>query len=586
MARTPSVTIEVIKSAAAEALLADPLFVAAWRQLCASCPWVTTFQGPDFVVTWYRAYRAKFGPVLVMARSAMGELQGLLTLAESLGDRRLAVAGAWQAEYHVWVCLPELAEEFPLAAFAAVGDQLQSSGLHFTYLPPRTPLRWLENSSSSRRFVLTPHRRPLMQLGDGSDVANSLKKPGNKSRLKRLGKSDVVAFKRIDDPIELGRLFDDLVAIYDTRRMALDGSGPFQNDPFKRRFHLEMAAIPGLLHSTVLMAGPHLVAAHLGIPTGRELQLGLIAHNPLFANHSPGKFQLLFLAQLLQKEGFQQLDLTAGGDPYKERFANTWDEVHRLTVFPSRLSAARGRTRSVVASAARRQLAQLKIAPARAEALAHRLLSLPTREGVHTVRSAARSGGAWLASSSANHVFAKSAIDLSERAKGACVGAEVLTLHGRVHHNHIGDLLAYAPASTGQTAQQFIAESLGRLEAGLHLYTLVEHRRLVCWAWLANPATPQLLAQVLPEYECPPNAAVLFDLHTSPETRDRDNILSVLGTMLCDVRQSENCEHVRLAVSATEAVSIQAAEALGLVRSATITRTTRFGRTSSLVLHT
>ena len=44
---------------------------------------------------------------------------------------------------------------------------------------------------------------------------------------------------------------------------------------------------------------------------------------------------LLRLGQLLSQAGTKVLDLTPGGDEWKERFANAHDEVHVLTVFKS-----------------------------------------------------------------------------------------------------------------------------------------------------------------------------------------------------------------------------------------------------------
>ena len=66
-----------------------------------------------------------------------------------------------------------------------------------------------------------------------------------------------------------------------------------------------------------------------------EVQLCLIAHNPAWERFSPGKLHIRFLAKLLAEEGYERIDLTPGGEEYKERFANDADTVYTLAVFPS-----------------------------------------------------------------------------------------------------------------------------------------------------------------------------------------------------------------------------------------------------------
>lgn len=116
-------------------------------------------------------------------------------------------------------------------------------------------------------------------------------------------------------------------------------SRPFQSDSRKRELYLAMMERPGLLHATVLRVGDQLVASHLGPIHGRNVSLGLIAHSPEFASHSPGKFAILYLARMLGEQGYEYLDLTPGG-AYKQRFAHAWDEAPTLELFFSRLDHA------------------------------------------------------------------------------------------------------------------------------------------------------------------------------------------------------------------------------------------------------
>jgi len=63
----------------------------------------------------------------------------------------------------------------------------------------------------------------------------------------------------------------------------------------------------------------------------------------MFFQYSVGKFHILLLGLCLQKEGLPDLDLTRGGEQYKERFASHHDEAYMLDVLfrPSRVRQLR-----------------------------------------------------------------------------------------------------------------------------------------------------------------------------------------------------------------------------------------------------
>ncbi len=50
--------------------------------------------------------------------------------------------------------------------------------------------------------------------------------------------------------------------------------------------------------------------------------IGLFTYNPVQGAHSPGNVFLIELINFITEEGFKTLDLSPGGDPYKERFCN------------------------------------------------------------------------------------------------------------------------------------------------------------------------------------------------------------------------------------------------------------------------
>src|SRR4029434_1141203 len=103
----------------------------------------------------------------------------------------------------------------------------------------------------------------------------------------------------------------------------------------------------------------------------------MIVHDPFLAKQSPGKFITLFLAKLLHEEGFDRIDLTPGGDVYKERFANDHDTVHTLTMLPTPRACTRTRSSWRVKAVAKSWLARFGYTPFDFESFVGRLRRRP-----------------------------------------------------------------------------------------------------------------------------------------------------------------------------------------------------------------
>ena len=167
-----STPIEILQGEEADRLLADPAFVADWAELCEVCPWATPFQSPAFAATWYRVYRSRANPVLVLS-GENGGLQSLLPLAHIPSRNQLAVAGTWHAEYHAWLCAAHLGDAFPAAAFPALAREFPSLPVSFCFLPPNAPTAWLGEGQPRRVALVEARRRPLVQFGDGKEIGSS-----------------------------------------------------------------------------------------------------------------------------------------------------------------------------------------------------------------------------------------------------------------------------------------------------------------------------------------------------------------------------------------------------------------------------
>ncbi len=514
-------TLTLIIGADADLLLRDRAFQQQWHSLYSSCPWATIFQGADFVTTWYKVYREPFKPLLVTETLADGSLSGLLTLAITPNSQRLVFAGAEQAEYHTWLARSDNGDTFIAAAMELIGASFPGLKLTFQYLPLAAPKQWLKDRQWAQTTILDLWIRPLMKLGDGSSLQKSLKKSSNKSRLNRMKRLGDVQFEQLREPAALAAVFDDIIGYYDFRQGAVNDSVYFQTDPCRKPFYLALMEIPDLLHVTVLKIDELVVAAHLGLSDGKSCVLGIPAHSPVHAVHSPGKLQLLMLGVELAKQGFDALDLTPGGDAYKERFATDRDEVHILTVFlnDSRWQKQRAElktwARVKAGSIAKSVLGAtgIKLATAKKSIEQVRRLRLGTVKNLSQKLSGK--------------------IEYRVYVYPANAARTENQLHS-VNKDCLNDLLLFQPVDSRQTRQDFLSLCLTRLEAGQHVYTRVEQDCLVEVCWLVERQEKLVLGDLNQEYVFEPDSAMIHDYWLDPSSRDRTNSRALLQQILND----------------------------------------------------
>jgi CelD/BcsL family acetyltransferase involved in cellulose biosynthesis/GNAT superfamily N-acetyltransferase len=537
------VTIEIVRGAAADRLLADAPFCAEWAGLCDACPWATPFQAPGFARTWYAVYRNQWEPLFALSRDASGRLNGILPLAVSPDARQLVLAGAHQAEYQTWVARPEVGEPFIAHAIQSLRRAVPKAALRFHYLPPGSPLDWLKEPHAKRACLLRTHRRPRMEFGDGAGLLASLAKRSNKSRLKRFAKVGPVEFKQLTDPAQLETFMDEMILFHDARRMAVNGGAPFADDPLKRRFHVEMMKVPGLLHVTALTCGDRIASFQLNTIGRGHVQLSLITHNPLLADHSPGKIHVLLLGRMLLEQGYEWIDLTPGGDPYKERFATAWDNVHTLTVFGGALEKGCAAIVESVHDHAKQALSRWNVRPAYAKALAFKLMR---PSGV--VHLAKR----WLGTAQEARIYAH-----------ALGGNASTAADERIRRDAIDDLMAYHPDHGGPTRQEFLSDAMRRIEEGQRAYTYAENGRLLHVSWFAAAPSKEQAAVALPRFELPEKHGLIIDCYTFPHARGRGLGAASVAAMLRDAASVKDLRGVFIAVPANSATARRLVERAG-----------------------
>jgi CelD/BcsL family acetyltransferase involved in cellulose biosynthesis len=535
-------TLTLLIGADADSFLSDRTSRQQWNSLYEACPWATIFQGFDFVTTWYQIYGKLYRPILVTEVLADGSLGGSIALAVTPDSQQLIFAGAEQAEYHTWLASSDNGDTFIAAAMELIGASFPGLKLTFQYLPPAAPKQWLTLSPWAQTSILDPWTRPLMRLGDGSSLQKSLKKSANKSRLNRMKRLGDVQFEQLYEPAELAAVFDDIIGYYDFRQGAVNDSVYFQTDPLRKPFCLALMQIKDLLHVTVLKIDDRVVAAHLGLSDGKACALGIPAHSPFHAVHSPGKLQLLMLGVELAKQGFDALDLTPGGDAYKERFATDRDEVHILTVFLNDRTWQKQRTelrtwaRVTAGSIAKSVLGATGIELATAKKSIEQIRRL--RLG--TVKSWSQK--LWGKMEYRVYVYPADAARTEHQLDS-------------VNKDCLNDLLLFQPVEC-QTRQDFLSLCLTRLEAGQHVYTRVEQGCLVEVCWLVERQEKLVLGDLNQEYVFEPDSAMIHDYYLDSSIRDRGNSRALLQQIVNDALFIYGAKQVYITVLADDPLRV------------------------------
>jgi len=557
-------TLLVYSDSEALRVIASPEFQSHWRALARNCPWGTALQTPEFAYTWYQCYEEVYRPLILARYAVSGEMDGLLALATERASGKLTFAGAHQAEYNVWLALPG-EQTFIVEALDRL-RQLGFRSLTFTYLPPGTPLEWLQDGWN-RRSTIRAVQRPLLTVDNIEAVRDSLNKKKNRRRLEKLQADGPLSFLELRTPDELDVYYDEIIDFCDFRTGATHGTCPFREDPRKRAFYRNLMAQEGLLHVTVTTIGQQLVAAHIGIRNKNEVMLGIVGHSPFLAVHSPGKLHVLQLGLLLHQEGFSSLDLTPGGDAYKEDRATRYDEAYVLSIFLDGKAWTRHRITSRLRSIAKRIVSILHLDK---EKLSH--WQSAANHPIRSLRSLLRSIKKRIWSSTEMRFYQADA----NVAQGPC--------DVEVGRNRLRDLLCYEPADRGcRSKQEFLRDAIGRIESGVHAYSVIHGDVLVNYAWLTSVIGKSFVTEVEHTYEYPPHSALLQQIYTHPSYRGQGLCSRTLKQIVNDEASMGGVEFVYAAVPAGNRAGRRAIEKAGFKYQNSIIREVRFGAAKARV---
>ena len=507
--------LRILTGREAQHYLSTEDFLGKWTTLYERCAWATACQHPDFVMPWYDLYGSAFLPVVVVDERDAGSLNGLLTLALRPHRKMLTGAGVQQAEYQGWLQASDTDSSFMINALRAIRTQFPKADLCLKYLPPGIPLDWIDDiDGDGAACALRTHARPLMQI-DAAAMTRQRNKKNHRQNYNRLGRLGEVAFENVVEHARFVGVFDEIARQYDFRQGALFRSMPFLKDPLKKPFHIELQK-RGLLHTTVLTVGEKIAAAHIGLfSKERAVHLGINTYNPALAAHSPGNLLLAMLGVHLVGEGLPVLDLTPGGDKYKEQFATGHDAVAELMIYRDPRRRLINETR----------LSALRFLKAKLRTAGYRPADLMA--AYERIKESALFG--WREIGKKLHPGSnRNACQFHYRPAAHSAPRSRLA----IAKNCLNHVFTFDAGGASARYYEFLDTVMKRLERLNDLFSYARDGRLEIFCW-ARSGSDEALAQASAK------RIVLFDLYVHPQCRDRELVQDFIAQLAFELQEKD-----------------------------------------------
>lgn len=505
-------------------LLKNEIFISSWTQLAHEDTKGTVIQEPPFVVTWYNQYKNQYDPILCLGYSSDADLVGILPLAKRLQNGCLVHAGADQAEYHGWICHPDINEEFPIACLIEIKRRFSPKTWGWSWLPPKSPLGWLTSPSLVKESIYVKRRDQnslLWDLRDEAKFKNLIKNKSIKNEINRYKKQGNFHIERIKDKDKTRELIRILGIQYDFRQALAHGVMPFTSDVNKANFYIERQNYPEAIHFTMLWVNNKPLAFNFGACDNKTVYLGVTGFDPLESKNAPGTLLLLKLAELLKEEGYRYIDLTPGADKYKERFGNASQQLVQPTFYFNKRNKIAADFRSKFRSVTKRVVALIGFNQEKVRQISSKIGYVYNRvRGVTVSKLFKRLPR--LMYEKHTYFYYRLKYDETRIQSKTDTGINV---------QQYEDLLKYeGPVPK----QEFLSEALKRLLSEETVYTVDRNGILANYMWMTRGGKVHHFTRVDMTFMSPKNSVILYDAYTQPEFRRQGLYKKTVAQMISD----------------------------------------------------
>ncbi len=558
-------SLNLAKSEKAQEFLEDADFNRKWINLYEKCAWATVFQDIQYLKIWNRHYKDVCEVFFVYELDENENLIGLFPLARCRKSDKLFIAGDYHSEYQTWLATEENGNEFAEKAIDLLSTEFPKHRLQLMFLAPNTPLEWLEEKwGKQTRLQTIP--RPLVNLGEKNTSEKSLRKRGNKTRIRQLKKQGELKFEEVKCPTEFSRVFDEIEGY---SRLRVSGIHNVQLDVDKNRkpFHLDLMKETDWLYSTLLKVGNKISSAQVCLQNRDEMLLSITSMSPFFAKQSPSKIHLLMLGKELKDTDYKNFDLSPGNG-YKQRFATETKESYSLTIFFNKTDFLSYTAKRKAVKFGRETLEKVNIKRTRFFKLADKLVHKLKRVKIQTIPRT---------------IFKNIKNRVYEHKECRMYSFDVRRISSLENPNvmkvdSVVDLLKYRPVEAWQdTTSQFHQKVLRRFEEGVHSYSFADDEILLHYGWLIERQEVSGVYEVEQSFNLPKNTAVLFDYYTHPKARGQKLYQKAILQGLHDAAKIPETEQVFIGVLADNEPSRHVIEKLGFKYEGSLFKETRFG---------
>jgi len=359
-----------------------------------------------------------------------------------------------------------------------------------------------------------------------------------RQRINRLIKNGELEFRRITDPKEFEQVFDELILFHDFRMGAIHEILPFQKDQLKRQFYTSLlSANKETFFACISYIQEKPIACELaGISKGTVcLYLGM--HSPLLSRHSPGKIHLIQMCDYLSKEKIKMVDLTPGGDSWKEQFATSHDEVAHAIIYNSVFKKNWISLQSAIHEQGKVILTKIGIEPSSLKRSLHEM-----QNNSKTIKKTKKDR-----KSDSNNREIRMYIYNKNK---TFTGTE--SFENRVECNSIKDLLLFKAEDSACTCWKFLSEANILFERGAFSYSISSNDYLAANGWMLTNQTVFREEEIGQSITLPTQGTVLFNFYSHPVIAKPELTLTLIGNMLQETITQNETEDIYAFVKAND----------------------------------
>ena len=250
------------------------------------------------------------------------------------------------------------------------------------------------------------------------------------------------------------------------------------------------------------------------------------------------------LSEYLLQEGKSLLDLTPGGDAWKERFANDHDEVAEVVLYTAQWMYRRDATVERLLRQSRQWLGKFGLAPDQLRSALAVLLRARPAAVIRKLKG-------WINQRRELRIYR------ADRALAKCHPQDP-----RVRCNNLADLLLFQPGESWQTRDGFLSGALVRLEQGQSAYTIRLGNRLAHFGWIVTQCKSHM-TEVEQSMSFPTGSVALYDFYSDPPFRGQGLYRATIGHMLQVSFTDKNTRYAYISVLADNGPSRHVIESMG-----------------------